>query len=296
MPNDRYRFTEVHVPGKPLGRHVNHDPASRAYAHKASGRVLVSVRHARDASVGVLDQDNYLDPATGKVISLGSCTGNALTGALATLPLWDGIAGSVRTQLNETYAVGVYSDATKIDSYQGTYPPTDTGSDGLSVAKVALSRGLISGYTHAFSLADALDALQDGPVLTGVAWHTGMDSPDASGLVSIDGAIRGGHEFVADEYNAILHVVGFTNSWGTGYGLAGRFYMHQDDWGQLLADDGDVTILKSATSPAPVPTPVDPDLAAWWALSRDWAAARHVGSNRRAAVAATNLARVRGLL
>lgn len=253
MP-ETYRFeNQIVVPGKPLGRHVNHDPRSKAFAHKASGRVLADVHHAR--MVPVFDQGE-----------LGSCTGNAATGALGTVPDWDGVPGAVRVLLDEAYAIGVYSDATKIDPYPGSYPGQDTGSDGLSVAKVLKNRGLISRYTHALSLADALDALQDGPVITGVAWHTGMDNPVA-GLVSITGAVRGGHEFVADEYIAGTKMVGFTNSWGTGYGLDGRFYMHQDDWGQLLADDGDVTILIPATQPPPLPgaasfLDADPVLAA----------------------------------
>ena len=215
MANTRYRFDERPGRGR-LGRHVNHDPRSRAYAHRASGRVLVSVRHQR--MIPVLDQGN-----------LGSCTGNAGTGVLGTLPDWHGLPGSVKAALDEKYAVQLYSDATKVDAYAGTYPPTDTGSDGLSVAKALKNRGLISGYTHALSLADALDALQDGPVMTGVAWHTGMDSPDHGGLVAIDGAIRGGHEFVVDEYVADLKAIGCTNSWGTSFGLNGRFYMHEQD-------------------------------------------------------------------
>jgi hypothetical protein len=262
--NDRYRFPETsHVGGHGhegrLGRHVNHDPRSRAFAHVASGRTLVTVRHER--KIPVLDQGD-----------IGSCTGNAAVGALGTVPDWDGLHPTVQVELNEKYAVSVYSAATKLDDYPGTYPPEDTGSDGLSVAKVLLNWGLISEYRHAFSLADALDALQDGPVITGVSWHTGMDNPSPSGLVSIEGAIRGGHEFVADYYDAATKQVGFTNSWGTGYGVQGRFFMSAVDWGRLLADDGDATILIPAKVPTPVPTPtpVPPQPESWWTKFLRW--------------------------
>jgi hypothetical protein len=256
--NDRYIFDEQIVAGRRrLGRNLNHDPRSRAFAHRASGRVLVSVRHER--LVDVFDQGD-----------LGSCTGNAAVGALGTVPL-QAKGSPLLTKLDEEYARGVYSDATKIDDYTGTWPDQDTGSDGLSVAKVLKARGLISGYTHAFSLADALDALQDGPVLTGVSWHTAMDSPSPSGLVQIDGAIRGGHEFVADYYDAETKQVGFTNSWGTSYGVQGRFFMTAVDWGRLLADDGDATILIPATVPAPVPDPTPPpELPPFWLAIWRW--------------------------
>ncbi|GAA4344868.1 hypothetical protein [Angustibacter luteus] len=243
-----YRTIHTSTDGEhPLGRHVNHDPRSRAYAHLSTGRTLQSVRHTRH--VPVFDQG-----------SLGSCTGNALTGALATDPLFGGLPQG--TTLDEDKAVEIYSAATKIDPYDGEYPPDDTGSDGLSVAKVAQSLGLISGYRHAFSLADALDALQDGPVITGVEWFAGFDRPSADGTVEISGEVRGGHEIVVDEYDAATGKIGLTNSWGDGWGVDGRFHMTAATWGKLLDRQGDVTILVPATAPAPTPDPTPvPDSA-----------------------------------
>ncbi len=226
-----------------LGRHVNHDPRSRRFAHLASGRLLTSVRHTRH--VPVFDQGN-----------LGSCTGNAMAGALACDPLFAGLPSG--TTLDEALAVKLYSAATALDAYPGTYPPTDTGSDGLSVAKAATAEGLISGYRHAFSLSDALDALQDGPVITGVDWYAGFDQPDANGTVQMTGQIRGGHEIVVDEYDDATGRIGLTNSWGPGWGMGGRFYMTTSTWEKLLAHDGDATILVPATQPPPDPTP-EPD-------------------------------------
>lgn len=244
--------------GGALGRNIDHDPRSRAFAHKASGRALVSVKHTR--RIPILNQGD-----------LGSCTGNAATGALGTDPVFRGLQPA-DGPLVEAFAVGIYSDATKVDEYAGTYPPTDTGSSGLAVGKVCKARGYISGYRHAFSVDDALDALQDGPVLTGVSWHTGMDSPTETGLVSIAGAVRGGHEFVADSYDADLKLVGFSNSWGDQWGAAGRFYMHADDWGTLLDDHGDVTVFVPNGQPAPT---ADPDVVLWQQIAA-WARSRHI--------------------
>jgi hypothetical protein len=253
-------ISESPVEGRRLGRHVNHDPRSRAFAHFARARTLRSVRHTRHAPV--LDQGD-----------LGSCTGNAMVGAAACDPLFPALPQ--RTALDEQLAVRLYSAATSLDDFAGTYPPTDTGSDGLSVAKAATAAGLVSGYRHAFTLADALDALMDGPVLTGIDWYEGFDHPDADGTVAISGGIRGGHEVVVDEYDATTGRIGLTNSWGQAWGHEGRFFMTTATWGRLLQHDGDVTVLVPATAPPPEPDPDPiPDTATF--LDADPVLAGHV--------------------
>ena len=246
-----YRTIHTSTDGEhPLGRHVNHDPRSRAYAHLSTGRTLQSVRHTRH--VPVFDQGN-----------LGSCTGNALTGALASDPLFAGLPQG--TTLDEDKAVEIYSAATKIDPYDGEYPPDDTGSDGLSVAKVAQSLGLISGYRHAFSLADALDALQDGPVITGVEWFAGFDRPSATARSRSAARCAAATRSWSTSTTPRTGKIGLTNSWGDGWGVDGRFHMTAATWGTLLDRQGDVTILVPATAPAPTPdpTPDVPDSASF---------------------------------
>lgn len=242
------RIPERHVPGKRLGRHVRHDLRSLRYLVEAvDPTTLTSVRHVRH--IPVLDQG-----------SLGSCTGNAAEGALGTAPFFEALPGwfaDVSWPAAEQQAVWLYSAATRLDDYAGEYPPEDTGSDGLSVAKAAQRAGLISGYRHATSLAAALTALQDGPVLTGVPWYSTFDEPAADGTVSIGrhASVRGGHEFVVDELDVPNKRVGFTNSWGTSWGVDGRAYMSWDTWERLLGEDGDVTVFVPVTEPAPTPTP-----------------------------------------
>ncbi len=236
------------------GRHVNHDPRSRAFPHRANGRQLVTTLHSR--SVGPFDQGE-----------IGSCVGNAMLGALLTAPLdttWGQLADAPTR--DEAGAVALYSAATAIDPYPGTYLPTDSGSDGLSVAKVAQRAGLIAGYRHALTLADALDALLDGPVITGVTWTEGMFSPDTDGRVRPGGRVAGGHEFCVTGFDVEAGRVWCTNSWGAEWGVVGpvaggrswpgQFYLTFADWSALLADDGDVTIPVPLTEPTPVPTPV----------------------------------------
>lgn len=241
--------------GKRLGRHVKHDPRSLRYLVAAGPReALVSVRHER--RIPVLDQGD-----------LGSCTGNAAEGACGTGALFDAIPGDQKNKpdttdayFDEQEAVALYSTATGLDTYQGTYPPEDTGSDGLSVAKAAKRAGLISGYRHATSLDAALTALAAGPVIAGINWYSSFDRPSGGGVISIgaDAYVRGGHEICVDELDVERERIGFTNSWGDSWGQGGRAYIGWDDFERLLAEDGDVTVFVPLSQPAPTPTPDPP--------------------------------------
>jgi hypothetical protein len=214
-------------------------------------------------------------------VGVHNCTGNAAVGCLATGPFYGTLTNPVYSE-DEAGAVACYSAATRIDGYGGEYPPTDTGSDGLTVAKVLQQAGEISGYQHTFSLDDALKALQTVPLITGVDWFDDMFNPSSEGLLSASGQYAGGHEIVVDEYDPVRGWVGFTNSWGAGWGVAGRFYLQAEDWGRLLAQQGDVTVFVPANQPAPQPTP-EPGGQADVALAtaaRPWVNQRHVGGNK----------------
>jgi len=241
-----------------LGRHVRHDSRSLAYAYPEvdDPTTLKSIRHER--YIPTLNQGN-----------LGSCTGNAATGALGSGVFWDAgktVLSATDEETDEQYAVSVYSDATKIDSADGSYPPTDTGSDGISVAKILQSRGLISGYQHAFSLNATLNALAKQPVIIGVAWFSDMFNPDEDGRIHPTGTVEGGHEVVLDELDVENQRVWIHNSWGDEWGVEGRCYLTWDDLDYLLQNQGDCTIFTPVHEPAPTPAPgpvspvpVDPD-------------------------------------
>jgi hypothetical protein len=224
------------------GRHVHHDSLSRRYPFDTTGIAIAPVRWPR--KVPVWDQKR-----------LGSCTGNAGLGCLGTGPFYPTVSSETMFPFTETGAVKVYSAATQIDDATGQYPPTDTGSDGLSVAKVLQKAGLISGYQHTFTLDDALKALQVVPLIVGTVFLADMEEPNSAGLVSVSGAELGGHEYIADEYDEHRGWVGFQNSWGPSWGVNGRFYMQAEDFGKLLERDGDVVAFTPNTQPAPQPTP-----------------------------------------
>lgn len=260
-----------------LGRNINHDSRSRLYSFNTFGLALINTRHLRQ--IPVFDQGN-----------LGSCTGNAGIGCLGT-GVFFGSRGA-HYSLTEDGATALYSDATKADSYSGDYPPTDTGSDGLTVAKVLTAAGEICGYQHTFNLEDALKALTVTPFITGVNWYEGMFNPASDGQVKLNGAVAGGHEFVADQLDVDNERIWFTNSWGADWGVKGRFYMTWSDYGMLLEQQGDVTIFVPITvdPPQPKPTPVPLETADRTLADaiRDWSHARHTGSNAAAAMAVRN--------
>jgi hypothetical protein len=256
-----------------LGRHVHHDSLSRGYAFRASTRKLASVRHPR--RVPVFDQ-----------LRLGSCVPNGGVGCLGTDPFYDALRS--RVTWTEAACLDFYRKVTRADPWPGQWEPTDTGSDGLSMAKVFTADTLISGYLHAFTFADALAALADRPLITGVNWYDSMFDPTAEGEVRVTAgaSVAGGHEFVVDELDMERQRVWATNSWGTSWGVSGRFWLSFATWTRLLGEDGDVTVFVPVTDPppAPPPSPADPDRTLAAAV-RGWASARHVGGNAAAAKA-----------
>lgn len=211
-----------------LGRHVEHDPRSRAYpAIRAEERDAVMHEHYGR----VLNQGD-----------LGSCTGNAMAHALVTAPLRRPLVHST----NEKLAVRLYSRATELDPWDGSYPPDDTGSSGLAVCKAAQEAGYISRYEWAFGVDHARAALVNGPLLFGTVWYERMFEPDEDGVVNIGGGVAGGHEYVCLGYvGSMFH---FINSWGRHWGVAsavadvsgGTFWMSYDTVATLLEDQGDV--------------------------------------------------------
>lgn len=203
-----------------LGRHVEHDERSRAFAY-TSAAPIQNVLHARH--VPIFDQGD-----------LGSCTGNAAAGCMATGP-W-----KIRT--SERTAVQLYERATQIDAIAGAYPPDDTGSSGLAVMKAVSERGWVNAYHHAFGMHAALTALQQTPVIAGINWYEGFDRPDPHGRVAIAGAVRGGHEICLLGVDIVAKTVRAANSWGASWADHGYFTFSWADFDRLLHEQGDVTV------------------------------------------------------
>jgi hypothetical protein len=265
------------------GRKVNHDPRSLAYSVGPLPKgAIKSIRWTRRAPV--FDQGQ-----------VGSCTGNAAAGLIGTDSLGRTGATSILVTtaqadatrgvftagthtVDEDLAVLCYELNTRLDSFAGTYKPTDTGSDGVSAAKTLKALGQADTYSHVFTMASLDAALQSGPVMAGTQWMASMEDPAADGTLTVDrtGEVLGGHEYVIDELDVERSRYGITNSWGTGWGIQGRAYISKADMQWLLSKQGDVTVPHfNAPQPAPVPVPVpavtDADVLAAYRSLQAWA-------------------------
>ena len=254
-------ITKIHIPTTDikLGRHINHDSRSLNYIFHPRAKTITSVTQPRH--IGILDQGQ-----------IGSCTGNAGIGALATDPLFSTMNSSSKYSLNESGALKLYSDAETIDG-DGPYPPNDNGSSGLSIAKALKTAGLISSYQHVFNSNSALLSLAQYPILFGTYWYSAMFTPDTDGRVHPSGTIVGGHEIVARQIDAPNQRIWFDNSWGTSWGVQGRFYLTFADFNTLMQQQGDIIVLiPTTTAPAPTPPPTADQILA--AAMKTWLAAK----------------------
>lgn len=229
---------EVHDQGVRLGRHDEKDPRSKNF--KEPTKLLDRFSLTRYPILWqrfspILDQGQ-----------LGSCTGNAMAGALGCAPFSSN--GTEADKFDEAFAVKLYSRATVIDKFAGSYPPEDTGSSGLAVAKAARELGLIKSYTWAFSTSGLISALRNGPVIVGVPWYDGFFYPDADGFVWPAGSTVGGHEFlIRGFYPGGPDGSGYfwcDNSWSTSWGKRGSFHITVKTWDRLRAQGADVTVPK----------------------------------------------------
>jgi hypothetical protein len=138
----------------------------------------------------------------------------------------------------------IYSGATTLDPWDGSWPPTDTGSSGLAAAKSAQAQGYGGAYHWIMSGIDGVvQAIIDGAVVSiGTRWDNNMFDPDSDGRVHLGGPVVGGHQWVARGYDAERDWLKCRCWWG---GFR-DFYLARTDAGELLADAGDAHVQERA--------------------------------------------------
>ena len=218
-----------------LGRHVEQDNSSRAYAYMAKAVLPKRKTTHWSSQAPVLDQGD-----------VGSCTGNATAQWLNT-----DFASLVRVNKNggkfftEADALSIYARATRYDAIPGSYPPDDTGSTGNAAAKAAKFFGYIVRYSWLFSFQSIQAAIEQTPLSVGTLWTQDMFRPN-NGLVKVgklvDSNIAGGHQYLMDGIDYEEEVFEFKNSWGEQWGKAGHFAIRFKDFITLLDNQADVTV------------------------------------------------------
>lgn len=231
-----------------LGRNLEHDPRSRNFRATVRPAILHPVTHSI--------RSPHLDQA-----DIGSCEGdtgaewlNCTKAIRNRIAFWNAKmvgAKSIRRYLGEGDALALYSKATQLDNddIPGTYPPEDTGTSGVGIAKAMVAMGAIERYTWTFTMSDFLGVLQRQPVMIGINWYDSMFEHDRGGFViepksSADPV--GGHAVLAFSMRNLYSdeaKIGFTNHWvnddGTPWGVRigetdGAFWMRAKFFQELL--------------------------------------------------------------
>lgn len=222
-----------------LGRQVVHDPASRGYEHQprraAAGPLVPPVQEL----LGRKWRHRVYGPRPVPAQDVGCCSG--VDQAVKCNAAGNRVAGQV---LGLDDAKRIYSRATQIDPWPGSWPPDDTGSSGLAACKAAVEAGWISRYEWIFGGAQAvLSALWLKPVGVGTWWYEAMFRPAYDTLmVQVAGAKVGGHQWSLIGWDPLLRAFEGMCWWGPTFGDRGMFRVGFDDLGRLLADDGDAHV------------------------------------------------------
>lgn len=181
----------------------------------------------------------------------GDCVGFGCTDAARIMDL---IRVPNATDLpGQADAVALYTAARKIDGEAATDPA------GTSVL-AGMKAGQADGYWGGYLWADGTSAIAQAmlqlhvPVVIGVPWHEGMETPAAGGVLKVTGGYVGGHCVVVcgitlrgpnGEPGPWFRIL---NSWGASWGVAGCGWIFHRDLAALLHDEGEAAIPTAGTA------------------------------------------------
>jgi hypothetical protein len=132
----------------------------------------------------------------------------------------------------------IYAGAQQNDEWPGT---NYDGTSDRGSMKYLQGLNIIASYHWAKDVEEACQyVLTTGPILVGAEWMNDMFNPSSTGFVKPTGGVAGGHEFLLYGYNHKAWTISFCNSWGTSWGLKGKFKMNRTDFENLIANQGDM--------------------------------------------------------
>lgn len=216
-----------------LGRHLEHDEASRAFAAPS----------VIDKTTWVDKAIRIYDPVPNPNQVVGNCTtcakamqfnsvGNRVTGRVLGMP----------------WATDRYTLETNIDEFTGAWPPDDTGSSSLASCKTVQTTGEGGVYRWLFGGADQVvqtimgtPTVKPHAVSLGSWWDWDMFNQDSEGFVHPGGGYAGGHQYIGRGYWAARDAVLCRCWWGD----FRDFWITRTDLNALLLDGGDAHIQKA---------------------------------------------------
>jgi hypothetical protein len=209
-----------------LGRQCVQDPRSRAFPMAAP-----------DTSTWRSKTIRMYDPTPNPNQTIGDCTGcdKAMEGNAAR----NRVSGRILTMAD---AEQIYSLATELDPWDGSWPPTDTGSSGLAAAKAAIQLKLGGAYRWNFThdASGIVQEIMEGRTVgVGTWWYDGgfRPKPRKQGGVYVEmtGAKAGGHQWRIRGYDEPTDML-LGRCW---WGRFRDFWITRTHLAELLADDGD---------------------------------------------------------
>jgi hypothetical protein len=227
MTDSNITVQTVEQQDRRLGRQLVQDDRSRGFALPS----VIDKSTWHDKAIRIYD------PIPNPNQLIGCCTG------CAEAMMFNAEGNRVKGVVNDMDdAIEIYSLATAIDPFEGAYPPDDTGSSGLAVAKAARRQDRGRRYQWIFQGADQVvqtimgDAENKPRVVSvGTWWDFDMFTPDAEGRIQPGGGRAGGHQYIARGYWKSRDWVQIRCWWGDFRDV----WIARTDLNDLLIDGGD---------------------------------------------------------
>jgi hypothetical protein len=164
--------------------------------------------------------------ATGPVLNQGptsQCVGYTFAQWLISEPVLtlDGIPPEI-----------IYQEAQARDGIPGPHE----GTTLRAALQYLQDQGRIASYVWAFDVPTIRDWVlrNQGTVILGTPWHTGMNEPDRDGVIRAEGSVIEGHAWLLTGYNQERGLFRLVNSWGHGWGQFGQAWLPGEDLAKLL--------------------------------------------------------------
>jgi hypothetical protein len=210
------------MPQHGLGRVFKEDVRDRAYPMRAVMRPL---------TLQDLHSVTWAVPKARDQGQTSECTCYSSTGLLLSAPI---------RQSNIPNTTLLYNHARLTDEFPDNDNDPEGGTTVRAVMAILKEIGYIAEYRWGTTANDVIDWLiQHSPVVVGTTWHNDMFNPLPSGLVHPTGAVAGGHAYLCYRYDHRRGLLWFLNSWGTDWGVKGRFCMQVEEFDKLLHDQGE---------------------------------------------------------